>query len=106
MERRCWVNFQCRGVLQVWMTVGQGPIALAVGADGVVWTCFLSSIFSFFFLPLFGRRPVLSQRAFKPKTTNQPTNEKQEDQFETSCHCAMKIEHEAEKRSRMEHLRI
>ena len=27
--------------------VGQGPIALAVGAGGVVWTVFLSSIFSF-----------------------------------------------------------
>ena len=34
VERRCWVNFQCLGVLLVWMIVGQGPIALAVGADG------------------------------------------------------------------------
>ena len=34
MERRCWVNFQCQGVLLVWMIVGQGPIALAVGAGG------------------------------------------------------------------------
>ena len=57
VERRCWVNFQCRGVLLVWMIVGQGPIALAVGAGGGVWTFFLSSIFSLFFLPLFGRRP-------------------------------------------------
>ena len=32
--RRCWVNFQCRGVLLIWMIVGQGPIALAVGAGG------------------------------------------------------------------------
>ena len=24
--RRCWVNFQCRGVLLIWITVGQGPI--------------------------------------------------------------------------------
>ena len=40
-----------------WMIVGQGPIALAVGAGGGVWTFFLSSIFSLFFLPLFGRRP-------------------------------------------------
>ena len=32
--RRCWVNFQCRGVLQTWITVGQGPIVLAVGAGG------------------------------------------------------------------------
>ena len=30
----CWVNFQCRGVLLVWMIVGQGPIVLAVGAEG------------------------------------------------------------------------
>ena len=28
-----WVNFQDRGVLLIWMIVGQGPIALAVGAD-------------------------------------------------------------------------
>ena len=34
MERRCWVNFKCRGVLLVWMIVGQGLIALAVGAGG------------------------------------------------------------------------
>ena len=40
----------------IWITVGQGPIALAVGAGGVVWTFLLSSIFSLFFLPLFGRR--------------------------------------------------
>ena len=30
--RRCWDNFQCRGVLLIWITVGQGPIVLAVGA--------------------------------------------------------------------------
>ena len=29
-----------------WMIVGQGPIALAIGAGGVVWTFFLSSIIS------------------------------------------------------------
>ena len=34
----------------VWMIVGQGPIALPVGAVGVVWTFLLSSILSFFFL--------------------------------------------------------
>ena len=32
--RRYWVNFQCRGVLLIWITVGQGPTALAVGAGG------------------------------------------------------------------------
>ena len=50
MERRCWVNFQCRGVLLVRMIVGQGPIALAVGADGGLFGHFfshLSYLFSF-----------------------------------------------------------
>ena len=28
----------------IWMTVGQGPIVLALGAGGVVWTFLLSSI--------------------------------------------------------------
>ena len=41
----------------VWMIVGQGPIALALGAGGVVCTFLLSSIFSLLFLSLFGRRP-------------------------------------------------
>ena len=30
--RRCWVNFQCRGVFLIWIIIGQGPIALVVGA--------------------------------------------------------------------------
>ena len=57
MVRRCWVNFQYWGVLLIWIIEGQGPIVLAVGASGVVWTFFLSSITSLFFLPLSGRRP-------------------------------------------------
>ena len=50
VERRCWVNFQCRGVLLVRMIVGQGPIALAVGAGGGLFGHFfshLSLLFSF-----------------------------------------------------------
>ena len=35
------------------------PTALAVGAGGVVWIFFLSSISSLFFLPLSERRPVI-----------------------------------------------
>ena len=56
MERWCLVNFQYRGVLLIWIRVGQGPTALAGGACGAVWTLFLSSIISLFFLPLSGRR--------------------------------------------------
>ena len=41
----------------IWITVGQEPTALAVGAGGgFVWTFLLSSILSLLFLPLFGRR--------------------------------------------------
>ena len=54
--RRCWVNFQCRGVLLIWIRVGQGPIVLAVSAVGSCLDNFLSSITSLFFLPLSGRR--------------------------------------------------
>ena len=32
----CWVNFQCRGVLLIWIGVGQGPTALAISAG---WGC-------------------------------------------------------------------
>ena len=45
------------GCPTIWITEGQGPTALAVGAGGVVWTFLLSSILSLLFLPLFGRRP-------------------------------------------------
>ena len=41
-----WVNFQYRGVL-LWISVGQGPTALAVSADGGCLDIFSSS----------GRRP-------------------------------------------------
>ena len=37
----------------IWM-IGEGPIALAVGAGRVVWTFLLSSVFSLLFLPLSG----------------------------------------------------
>ena len=72
---RCWVNFQCWGILLSWIKVGQRPIALAVGAGGGCLNIFLSSITSLFFPTLSGGRTdmaeILSQRAVKPKTTNQ-----------------------------------
>ena len=63
----------------IWITVGQGPIALAVGAGGAAfWTFLLSSI-------LFPFSPSLWETAryrlkyclkgpLSPKPTNQPTN--------------------------------
>ena len=32
--RWCWVNFQCRGGILIWIRVGHGLAALAVGAGG------------------------------------------------------------------------
>ena len=57
-------------------TVGQGPIALAVGAGGGGLEIF-TLIYPFFSFSLsLGDGPIwteiLSQRAVKPKTTNQP----------------------------------
>ena len=73
MERRCWVNFQCWGVLLLWMIVGQGPIVLAVGAGGGCLDIF-SLVYLFSFpSPSPWETEILSQRAVKPKTTNQPT---------------------------------
>ena len=78
--RRCWVNFQCRGVLLIWIIVGQGPIALAVGVGGGCLDIF-SLIYHFSFLS-----PSLWETAryrlkyclkgpLSPKQpTNQPTN--------------------------------
>ena len=74
MVRWCWVNFQCRGVLLIGIRVEQGPTAHAVGAGGHGFV-----VYHFFFFSLsLGDGPIyteiLSQRAVKPKTTNQPTN--------------------------------
>ena len=66
MVRRCWVNFQCRGVLLIWIIVGQGPIALAVGAGGGCLDIF--SLVYLFFLPL----KYCLKGPLNPKTTNQP----------------------------------
>ena len=57
MVRWCWVNFQCRGVLLILIIVGRGPTALTVCAGGGCSDIVLSSIISFFFYPLSGRRP-------------------------------------------------
>ena len=59
MVRRCWVNFQCRGVLLIWViVVGQGHIALAVGAGGGCLDSF-SLVYLFSFLsPSLGDVPI------------------------------------------------
>ena len=77
--RWCWVNFQCRGVLLIWIRGGQGPTVLAVGAGGGCLDIFTLVYHFFSFSLSLGDGPIwteiLSQRAVKPKTTNQPTNQ-------------------------------
>ena len=55
--RMCLVNFQCRGVLLIWIMVGQGPIALAVGTDGGCLDIFFSRLSFLSSFSLSGRRP-------------------------------------------------
>ena len=45
------------GCPTIWITVGQGPTALAVGAGGGCLDILISPILSLLFLPLFGLRP-------------------------------------------------
>ena len=55
-----WANFQYRGVLLVWINIGQGPTALAIGSGGGCFdVSFLSSISSHCFLLFFRRRPAI-----------------------------------------------
>ena len=79
MARWCCVNLQCRGVLLMWIRVGQGRSALAVGADGGCLDMF-SLIYHFPFLS-----PSLWETAqyrlkyclkepLSPKQTNQQIN--------------------------------
>ena len=80
-----------------WMMVGQGPIALAVGAGGGFFGHFYShlSFLSSFSLSL-GDGPIqtetiVSQRAAKSKTTNQPTTHCQI-YYQTKFHMVKGIE--------------
>ena len=57
MARWCWVNFQCRGDLLIWINVGLGPSALSVGAGGGCLDIFSLNRFSFLSPSLSGRRP-------------------------------------------------
>ena len=75
--RWSWINFQVRGVLQVWIRVGQGPTALVVGAGGGCLDIFtLIYPFSFLSPSLWEttryRLKYCLKGSLSPKTTNQP----------------------------------
>ena len=75
--RRCWVNFQCRGVLPLWITVGQGPTALAEGARGGCLDIFaLVYLFSFLSPSLWETARYRLKYCLKgPLSPKQPTNQ-------------------------------
>ena len=58
--RWLWVNFQCRGDVLIWIIIGQGPIALAVGAGRGCLDIFSLICLSFLFCisPSSGDGPI------------------------------------------------
>ena len=77
MVQWCWVNFQCRVVLLIWITVGQGPTALTVGAGGGCLDIFtLIYPFSPFSPSLWEMARYRLKYCLKgPLNPNQPTNQ-------------------------------
>ena len=75
--RWSWVNFQCRGVLLVWIRVGQGPASLAVGAGGGCLDIFtliypFPSLSPSLWKTTRYRLKYCLKGSLSPKTTNQP----------------------------------
>ena len=72
----CWVNFRCWGVLLIWITVGQGPTALAVDAGGGCLDIFtLVYHFSFLSPALWETARYRLKYCLKgPLSPKQPTN--------------------------------
>ena len=75
--RRYWVDFQCQGVLLIWILVGQGPIAHAVGSGGGCLDIFCLVYYFFFLSPslLETARYRLKDCLKGPLNTEQPTNQ-------------------------------
>ena len=73
--RRCWVNFQCQGVLLTWLTVGQGPIVLSEGAGGGCLDIFSLIYHSFLSPSLWETARYRLKYCLKgPLSPKQPTN--------------------------------
>ena len=57
LENKGFTYLLFRGVLLIWILVGQGPTTVAVGVGGGCLVILISSVFPLFFLLLSGRRP-------------------------------------------------
>ena len=73
----CWVNFQCRGVLLIWLILGQGSTALAVGVGGGCLDIFtLNYLFSPLSPSLWETARYILKYCLKgPLNPKQPTNQ-------------------------------
>ena len=76
LVRRCWVNFQCRCVLLIWIIGGQGPSVLAVDAGGgclhIISLVYQFSLLSPFLWETAGYRLKYCLKG--PLSPKQPTN--------------------------------
>ena len=84
--RWCWVNFQCRGVLFIWIRVGQGPTALAECVGGGCLDIF-SLVYHFSFLSpsLWETARYRLKYCLKgPLSPKQPTNQPTPSLWETA----------------------
>ena len=69
-------KFPVPGRPTLWITVGQGPTALAVGAGGVVWIFLLLSILSLLFPSLWETARYRLKYCLKgPLNPKQPPNQ-------------------------------
>ena len=77
MVRWCWVRFQCRGVLLIWIREGQGPTVLAMGAGGGCFDIF-TLVYHFSFLSPSLWETTQYRLKYCPKgllSPKQPTND-------------------------------
>ena len=91
MVRWCWVNFQCQGVLLIWIRVGQGPTALAVGAGGGCLDIF-SLVYHFSFLSPSLRETARYRLKYclkGPLNPKQPTNQSDKVSCRSDQNCAL-----------------
>ena len=93
--RWSWVNFQGRGVLLLWVIVGQGPIALAVGAGGGCLDIFTLNYPFFLLSPSLWEtaRCRLKYRLKGRLNLKQPTNHRLQQARKTSHFSTRKIVH-------------
>ena len=85
VKRWCGVNFQCQGVLLIWI-IGQRPITLALGAGGDCLDIFLSLIISLLSLTFWETARYILKYGLKgPLNPKQPTSQCSSPNYMQNC---------------------